>query len=187
MKPSELKPNSTLRNIIVIGSVVAILGVLAAGLLKPAQEGNKSTALLEGKAAPVFDLAMINGGRIQLEQFKGKPVVLNFFASWCVPCKDEAPMLSQAAVEYSKKGVVFLGIAYNDKEDKAREFANTYDLGFPILMDDSSDAGRTSVKYALFGVPETFFIDKDGIVQKHHPEPITRAKLEAGLKRIGVE
>ncbi len=174
-------------NIIIIGVVIAILAVLLGGLLSPTSPSNKSTAALEGKVAPVFDLAMINGGRIKLEQFKGKPVVLNFFASWCVPCKDEAPMFSRAAVEYSKKGVVFLGIAYNDKADKAKEFANQFDLGFPIMMDDSSDNGRTSVKYALFGVPETFFIDKNGVVQKHYPKPIERPELEAGLKLVGVE
>jgi cytochrome c biogenesis protein CcmG, thiol:disulfide interchange protein DsbE len=174
-------------NIIIIAVVIVVLAVLLGGLLRPAEQGNKSTALLENKPAPTFDLAMINGGRIQLEQFKGKPVVINFFASWCVPCKDEAPMFSRAAVEYSKKGVIFLGIAYNDKQDKAREFANQFDLGFPILMDDSSDAGRTSVKYALFGVPETFFIDKDGVVKKHFPKPIERAELEAGLKLVGVQ
>ncbi len=179
--------NTSLRNLIVGTIIIALLGVLLGGLLSPAQPGNKSTAALEGKPAPTFDLSMINGGRINLEQFKGKPVVLNFFASWCVPCKDEAPMFSSAAIEYSQKGVIFLGIAYNDKEDKAREFANQFDLGFPILMDDSSDQGRTSVKYALFGVPETFFIDKNGVVQKHYPKPIERAELEAGLKLIGVE
>jgi cytochrome c biogenesis protein CcmG, thiol:disulfide interchange protein DsbE len=179
--------NSSLRNVLVGAVVIALLGVLLAGLLRPAQPGNKSTAALEGQPAPEFDLAMLGGGRMKLEQFKGKPVVLNFFASWCVPCKDEAPMFSRAAVEYSQKGVIFLGIAYNDKPDKAREFANMYDLGFPIAMDDNTNAGRTSVKYALFGVPETFFIDKNGVVQKHFPKPIERAELEAGLKLIGVE
>ncbi len=179
--------NTAIRNIIIGAVIVAVLGVLLGGLLSPSQPGNKSTAALEGKPAPSFDLTLINGGRIQLEQFKGKPVVLNFFASWCVPCKDEAPMFSRAALEYSKKGVIFLGIAYNDKEDKAREFANQFDLGFPIMMDDSSDAGRTSVKYALFGVPETFFIDKDGVVKKHYPKPIERTELEAGLKLVGVK
>ncbi len=179
--------NTAVRNIIIGAVIVAVLAVLLGGLLTPTQPGNKSTAALEGKPAPSFDLTLINGGRIQLEQFKGKPVVLNFFASWCVPCKDEAPMFSRAAIEYSKKGVIFLGIAYNDKEDKAREFANQFDLGFPIMMDDSSDAGRTSVKYALFGVPETFFIDSNGVVKKHYPKPIERAELEAGLKLLGVE
>lgn len=179
--------NTQIRNLIIGVVVVALFAVLLGGLLTPNQPDNKSTAQLEGKAAPVFDLALLGGGRITLEQFKGKPVVLNFFASWCVPCKDEAPMFSQAAVEYSPKGVIFLGIAYNDKEDKAKEFASQFDLGFPIMMDDSSDKGRTSVKYALFGVPETFFIDKNGIIQKHYPKPIERTELEAGLKLIGVE
>jgi cytochrome c biogenesis protein CcmG, thiol:disulfide interchange protein DsbE len=179
--------NSSLRNLLIGGGVVGLLAVLLGGLLQPAQPGNKSTAALEGQPAPSFDLAMLGGGQMRLEQFRGKPVVLNFFASWCVPCKDEAPMFSQAAVDYSQKGVIFLGIAYNDKPDKAKDFARQYSLGFPIAMDDNSNNGRTSVKYALFGVPETFFIDKNGVIQKHYPKPIERAELEAGLKLIGVE
>ncbi len=173
------------RNFLIIAVVGALLVGFLFALMRPSEPGNKSTALLEEKPAPTFQLKTLDGGQLSLEQFKGKPVVLNFFASWCVPCKDEAPMLAQAAIEYGPKGVIFLGIAYNDKEPKAREFRDQFNLGFPVMMDDNADTGRTSVKYALFGVPETFFIDKDGVVRKHYPKPIVREELEAGLKLIG--
>jgi cytochrome c biogenesis protein CcmG, thiol:disulfide interchange protein DsbE len=168
-----------------IPAVVAVLLVgLIASLLRPAEPGNTSTALLEGKPAPTFTLTSLNKDReVDLEEYRGKPVVLNFFASWCVPCKDEAPMLAQAAEDFAGKAA-FIAIAYNDKADKAKAFGEEYNLRFPLALDDNSDNGRTSVKYALFGVPETFFIDKDGIVRKHYPKPITRAELEAGLKLI---
>ncbi|NJK44796.1 MAG: redoxin domain-containing protein [Pleurocapsa sp. SU_196_0] len=89
--------NPTLRKLL-IPAVISVLFVgLIASLLRPAEPGNTSTALLEGKPAPAFTLVNLNGGTVNLESYKGKPIVLNFFASWCVPCKDEAPMLSQAA------------------------------------------------------------------------------------------
>jgi cytochrome c biogenesis protein CcmG, thiol:disulfide interchange protein DsbE len=177
--------NPTLRKLL-IPAVVAVLFVgLIASLLRPAEPGNTSTALLEGKTAPTFTLVNLNGGTVSLESYKGKPIVLNFFASWCVPCKDEAPMLSQAAQDFGDR-VVFLGVAYNDKADKAKAFGADYNLNFPLALDDDGDTGRASVNYALFGVPETFFIDKDGIVRKHYPKPITRDELEAGLKLIEV-
>jgi cytochrome c biogenesis protein CcmG, thiol:disulfide interchange protein DsbE len=164
--------------------VVILLAGLIASLLRPAEPGNKSTALLEGKPAPTFTLESLNSIQpVSLEAYKGKPVVLNFYASWCVPCKDEAPMLAQAAQDFGGKAA-FIAIAYNDKADKAKAFGEEYNLTFPLALDDNSDDGRTSVKYALFGVPETFFIDKSGIVRKHYPKPINRAELEAGLKLI---
>jgi cytochrome c biogenesis protein CcmG, thiol:disulfide interchange protein DsbE len=174
------------RQFLIPAVVIVLLGGLLAALFTPQQAGNASTAAITGKVAPGFALKTLDGQPVSLAEFKGKPVVLNFFASWCVPCKDEAPMLSQAAQDFKSKDVVFLGIAYNDKAPKTREFRDTYALSFPIAVDDDSDAGRTSVKYALFGVPETFFIDKNGIVQRHEPRPITREQLEDGLKTIGV-
>ena len=92
-------------------------------------------------------------------------------------------MISTAAQEF--KDVVFLGIAYNDKLEKAKEFRDTYSLTFPIAIDDDSDAGRSSVKYALFSVPETYFIDRAGVIQRHNAGPIKRSDLEVGLKTIG--
>jgi cytochrome c biogenesis protein CcmG, thiol:disulfide interchange protein DsbE len=175
--------NPNLRKILIPAVIVVLLGGLFAALLRPADTGNTSTAAVAGKPAPDFTLTTLEGKTVSLAQFKGKPVVLNFFASWCVPCKDEAPMISQAAKDF--KDVVFLGVAYNDKLPKTREFRDTYNLSFPIAVDNDSDLGRTSVKYALFGVPETFFIDRQGVVQKHDPQPISRAQLEAGLKTIG--
>lgn len=175
--------NSSIRKFLIPAVVVVLLGGLLSALLTPQAPANTSTAAIAGKPAPQFTLATLDGKKVSLEQFKGQPVVLNFFASWCVPCKEEAPMISQAAKEYGN--VVFLGVAYNDKIENTRVFRDTYNLSFPIAIDDDSDAGRSSVKYALFGVPETFYIDKNGVVQHHDPGPIKRSDLEAGLKTIG--
>ncbi len=175
--------NSSIRKFLIPAVVVALLGGLLAALLTPQAPANTSTATVTGKVALDFTLSTLDGKKVSLAEFKGKPVVLNFFASWCGPCKDEAPMISTAAQEF--KDVIFLGIAYNDKLEKAKEFRDTYSLTFPIAIDDDSDAGRSSVKYALFSVPETYFIDRAGVIQRHNAGPITRTDLEVGLKTIG--
>jgi cytochrome c biogenesis protein CcmG, thiol:disulfide interchange protein DsbE len=109
-------------------------------------------------------------------------VVVNFFASWCVPCRDEAPLLRSTALEAANKDVVILGVAYSDKEPDTRKFRDEFNLGFPVLMD--SDDSRASVDFGIKGVPETFFVSKDGKIAKYHPGPIDAAALEAGLKSI---
>ena len=181
--PSVVTEPRAIRKFLIPAVVVVLLAGLLSALLTPQVPANTSTATVTGKVAPDFTLSTLDGKTISLAQFKGQPVVLNFFASWCGPCKDEAPMISTAAQEF--KGVVFLGIAYNDKLEKAKEFRDTYSLTFPVVIDDDSDAGRSSVKYALFSVPETYFIDRAGVIQRHNAGPITRTDLESGLKTIG--
>lgn len=158
--------------------VIALLALLALGLLRP-RDGNDP---IVGQIAPTFTLQNIDGGRIDLAQFKGRPVIVNFFASWCEPCKYEAPLLRQAVLTYAPKGVMFLGIAYNDKPADARKFRDEYGLGFPMLLDD--DQSRASVAYGLVGVPETYFINRAGRILSRHKGQLMEADLEAGLKAI---
>ena len=184
MKPVEesaprASTNSNLSKIIGPILIVLAIGGLAYGLLKPTSSLKNA---LEGSPAPDFTLKSLDGGKIELSSFKGRPVVVNFFASWCLPCRDEAPLLRSTALEAANKNVVILGVAYSDKEPDTRKFRDEFNLGFPVLMD--SDDSRASVNYGIKGVPETFFISKDGKIAKYHPGPIDAAALEAGLKAI---
>jgi cytochrome c biogenesis protein CcmG, thiol:disulfide interchange protein DsbE len=165
----------------IIGPILIVLTIaaLAYGLLKPTSSLKNA---LEGSPAPEFNLKSLDGGKIQLSSFKGRPVIVNFFASWCVPCRDEAPLLRSTALESANKNVVILGIAYSDKEADTRKFRDDFNLGFPVLLD--SDDSRASVNYGIKGVPETFFIGKDGKIARYHPGPIDAVSLEAGLKAI---
>ncbi len=165
----------------IIGPILIVLAIggLAYGLLKPTSSLKNA---LEGSPAPDFTLKSLDGGRIQLSSFKGRPVVVNFFASWCLPCRDEAPLLRTTALEAANKNVVILGVAYSDKEPDTRKFRDEFNLGFPVLMD--SDDSRASVNYGIKGVPETFFVGKDGKIARYHPGPLDAASLEAGLKSI---
>jgi cytochrome c biogenesis protein CcmG/thiol:disulfide interchange protein DsbE len=138
-------------------------------------------------AAPQFTLPRITGiagslpGSIALASLRGKVVVLNFWASWCIPCKKEAPRLQDAYRRYAKQGVVVLGVDAQDFTGDARRFANRYKLTYPIGRDGS---GKTLTPYGVTGFPETFFVDRSGrLVGQRVEGEILAAQLDAGIKR----
>ena len=160
-------------------AVLALLALLAAALLRPRADAAQTGGTpLAGKPAPDFELATLDGGSLRLSSLRGRPVLVNFWASWCLPCRDEAPMLNQAARDGD--GLVVLGVVYRDTPDKARAFRDEFRLGFPVLL----DGDRTAVLYGLTGVPETFFISPDGRIVSRHAGPLTASALEAGLKGL---
>lgn len=113
-----------------------------------------------GGPAPSFSLRRIDGtGKLDLASLRGKPVVLNFWASWCVPCKAEAKLLEQAWNQYRGSGVVFVGVDYHDVTSDARTFLTHHGITYPTVQDGS---GMTGDRYGLTGVPETYFIDRRG-------------------------
>jgi cytochrome c biogenesis protein CcmG, thiol:disulfide interchange protein DsbE len=118
---------------------------------------------LIGKPATPFSLTTFEGKPISLEAFRGQVVVVNFWASWCYPaCYEEAPTLARAWEEYKDRGVVLIGIDIQDKEEAAKKFLAQFSYRFPNAPDPT---GRVSVDYGVYGVPETFFIDRAGRVR----------------------
>ncbi|GGJ85118.1 thiol:disulfide interchange protein [Deinococcus aquiradiocola] len=159
--------------------LVAALGV---GLLRG--NGTQDGGPLVGKAAPDFTLQTIDGGRVSLASLKGRPVVLNFWASWCVPCRDEAPLLRDLSEKQSANGLAVVGVVFSDKDLKSvRSFVQEYALAYPSLLDPNLN---TAITYGVSGVPETFFIDKGGMVRGYDQGGLTRERLQAGLTKIGV-
>jgi cytochrome c biogenesis protein CcmG, thiol:disulfide interchange protein DsbE len=136
-----------------------------------------------GRPAPAFTLRRVNGaGKLSLASLRGRPVVLNFWASWCVPCKGEAKMLEQAWQQYRAKGVVFLGVDYHDVTSDARTFLSHHGVTYTTVQDGS---GMVGDRYGLTGVPETFFIDRSGrLVGVHIVGTITN---QAVAFRRGIE
>jgi cytochrome c biogenesis protein CcmG, thiol:disulfide interchange protein DsbE len=136
---------------------------------------------LTGKMAPTFTLKSLEGYEISLEDTKGGPVVINFWATWCVPCVQEHKQLLDAAKAYKPKGVAFLGILYGDTAEKALQFTSQHGSAYPTLIDD---AQRTNIDYGVAGVPETYILDKEGIIIKKFSGPVLKADLDAVLKEL---
>ncbi|MFP5318203.1 MAG: TlpA family protein disulfide reductase [Acidimicrobiia bacterium] len=133
------------------------------------------SALL-GKPAPPFNLpALDGGGTVDSTSMRGDVVVVNFWASWCVPCREEAPELEAFARRWSGRGVRLVGIVYNDERAAAVEFRDRYGLTYPQAIDPG---GRTAIDYGVFGVPETYVVAPDGTVMAKLLGAVDAASLE---------
>jgi len=140
--------------LVALAAVAGLLGLLVWRLT------HQSHPPRLGAPAPSFSLRRIDGaGTLDLASLHGKAVVLNFWASWCVPCKGEAAMLEQAWKQYRSQGVVFLGVDYHDVTSDARTFLTHHGITYPTVQDGSGAVGD---RYGLTGVPETYFIDRNG-------------------------
>ena len=120
---------------------------------------NIGVGLNPGDKAPEISLKDFNGKEISLEVYKGKTILLNFWASWCQPCIEEAPELEQLYRNLKDKDFVIIGIAVDDDEEAVKEFIKKYSITYPILNDSKSKISR---KYKTKGYPESFVIDKQG-------------------------
>ncbi|HKU56322.1 MAG TPA: TlpA disulfide reductase family protein [Gaiellaceae bacterium] len=146
---------------------------LVAGLLALLvwQLGHQQHAPSVGSTAPGFTLSRLDGpGTVSLASFRGKPVVLNFWASWCDPCKSEARVLERDWASYRHRGVVFIGVDYHDLGSDARKFVKAHALTFTMLKDGS---GKVTGSYGISQVPETYVLDRQGRVVAHLAGPIT--------------
>jgi cytochrome c biogenesis protein CcmG/thiol:disulfide interchange protein DsbE len=127
-----------------------------------------------GSKAPEFTAPYLDEpGSFRLSALRGKPVLLNFWASWCEPCEDEAPLLQEAYARYQDE-VEFVGIDIRDARDDAIEFVDDYGLTYPQVRDEVL---RIYNQYGLLGQPESFFIDQDGTVVQHVKGPLRESVL----------
>jgi cytochrome c biogenesis protein CcmG/thiol:disulfide interchange protein DsbE len=136
-----------------------------------------------GNPAIPFELKSLDGQSVVLASFRGKPLVVNFFASWCDPCRDEMPLINELASKATKSGYSVLGIAVEDSRAAVTEYAREAKLVFPIALDLNSTVKRS---YRIFGPPATFFIDHQGIIRDIVVGPITPERARDGLTKAGV-
>jgi cytochrome c biogenesis protein CcmG/thiol:disulfide interchange protein DsbE len=180
-----------------IGVVVALLGLLIWDVVHSGKGASFTTKIREGEepAAPVFALpvlwdrrdtwpsalrARIDDGRLGLDELRGYPVVVNFWASWCVPCKEEARAFHAVAERYAGR-VVFVGMDTQDFKGAARRFLRRYDVNY-VSVRDGTD--HTYTQYGLTGVPETYFVDASGRAVDHAVGAVSKRELEAGVRAL---
>jgi cytochrome c biogenesis protein CcmG/thiol:disulfide interchange protein DsbE len=136
----------------------------------------------QGFLAPDFSLQTPDGQILNLAEFRGRPILINLWASWCPPCKAEMPDLEQVYKDYQSEGFIILGVNATNQDDpgKAISFAKEYGLTFPILFDMD---GKVSQLYQLQALPTSFFVDKNGVIQ----DVVIGGPMSAALLRIRVE
>jgi len=166
------------KTVLIIGVVVVavVVFVLFAGL-------GKDPAIIDspliGKPAPPFALKAVGSGEtIDLESLRGKPVILNFWATWCGPCYEEHPTL--VANARALPNVQFVGVVFNDEENKIMRFLAERGTAYPTLLDAN---GKTAIAYGVGGVPETYFINPAGTIVAKYAGPLSTEELQANLAK----
>lgn len=155
--------------------ILAVWGVLL--LAGPAAP----TVARVGQPAPEFTLTDLDGNRLSLAELRGRPVIVNFWASTCGPCRDEFPLLASAAAAHEGEQLAVVGIVFRDGAEPAREFLAQMGATWPSAMDPNE---AVAARFGIIWPPDTFFIDRDGVVVRRQIGELSAADLERGLAKI---
>lgn len=166
--------------IVVIVSV-GFLGFLVWGMLNKQPLTGLSGITMVNRPAPDFTLTTFKGTTISLEGLKGKPIVINFWASWCPPCRIEAPLLERTWRAYKNRDVVFVGVDVQDREEDALNYIREFDITYPNGPDPT---GEISIDYGVSGLPVTFFVSKKGEIVRRWVGAIERSVLISSIEEI---
>lgn len=168
-----------------VGAVLGLIVVVAAAVIFASRFGVDPTlgpSPLVGKPAPTVTLTSIDDDTaIALADYSGSVLVVNFWAPWCVPCRAEHAVLVEAAREYASSGVVVLGVTFESELDDVIAFLDELGRAYPVAMDQRS---RAAIAFGVRGVPETFFIDRNGIVVGKVSGPVDEAVMTSTLDSI---
>jgi len=168
-----------LAHLVIAATLPLVLLVLLGAMLLSRVPSASSTAV--GTLAPDFSLADLDGNPIRLADLRGRPVVVNFWASWCGPCVEEFPLLREAADHHAGHGLVVIGIVYQDRSEAARDFMDRNGATWAAAMDPGE---RVAAAYGILGPPETFFIGRDGRIEARQFGQFSAGSLDEKLAAI---
>ena len=177
-RPAQEAPVTGWKRWLPLGLAIPFLGLLAFGLTRDARN---IPSPLPGEAAPDFALETMDGDSVRLADYRGRAVILNFWASWCGPCRYEHPALVRAARTWPDSQVVVLGVLYQDSPANARRFLRELGDEWTTVLDPRS---RTAIEYGVWGVPETFFIAPDGTVAHKQNGPVSWSIIQERVTPI---
>ena len=184
------------RGWLLMGTAVPVLALIALLAWASVKSGSNPGGLVvndefgqvsvDAEAARNFSLELLDGETVTLSELKGKVIMLDFWASWCPPCRQEAPTLSQVYREFKGQEVEFIGIDIWDRPSDAIEYVDLFDVPYPNSIDSE---GIVAIDYGVKGIPEKIFIDPNGFISKKFVGPISadtlRATLDGLLKGTG--
>jgi DsbE subfamily thiol:disulfide oxidoreductase len=188
--PPPWKGGRTVRNLLIAGLVLGVVALAVvefrtrgtAGVQSIGVADYRAHAETRSEAAPGFSLPSLDGdGSVSLASFRGKIVVLNFFASWCAPCRLEAPGLRKVSEDYADRGVQLLGVDFRDNDAAGQAFMHEFGLDYPAASDAS---GSLADDFALYGMPTTFVIDADGVIRYRFVGYVQEESLRGALDAL---
>lgn len=140
-----------------------------------------SEGLEAGQRAPDFELAGLDGKPLRLSDLRGRPVLLNFWATWCGPCRQEMPLLQETAERYADRGLAVVGVDVGEGAETVRNYARSLGVEFPILLDSTQDI---SDRFRVYALPTSFFIDSQGVIDLHFIGPLDAQMIEHRLEAM---
>jgi DsbE subfamily thiol:disulfide oxidoreductase len=178
--------------VVVFLSVLAVLAIIVVGLLELQNRGTEgisglsvadrqAAAQVEDSPAPSFSMETLDGSTVSLDEMRGDIVVINFWATWCLPCRQEAPAFRRLSEEYESKGVRFLGINERDDRASAQTFVREFRLDYPSVFDPS---GSLAFDFELYAMPTTFVVDPDGVIRYRFVGYLTETDLRGAIEDL---
>ncbi len=167
--------------IIWLAAVAALTWILPSHLPRPVDLGAAPTVARTGFRAPSFSLATLDGKKVTLDGLRGRPVLINFWATWCPPCQAELPALQAASTRYAGDGLLVVGVDMAESQDTVAAFAQQLGLHFPLALDRD---GKVTGQYGVRGLPTSIFVDRQGVVRSTYTGALTDALLQARLADI---
>lgn len=162
-------------------AAAALLIAVFAPLFVSKAPGRAGPGGLAGQTAPVFSLLDDRGAPVSLPQYRGRIVVMNLWASWCPPCREEMPDLQRLSDTYSARGLAIVGVNEGESAQRARAFAAALHIRFPIWLDTAEQYGRT---YAALGLPTTVIVDRNGTVVRGFDGALTFEQMKAAVEPL---
>jgi peroxiredoxin len=141
----------------------------------------RSEGVKEGSQAPDFVLEALDGEQVSLEEFSGQVVLMNFWATWCPPCKAEIPDIEAAYQLHQEDGLVVLGINVEESRETVEPFVEEFNITYPVLLDEARQVFKA---YRVSGLPMSVIVDREGVIRVRHTGTMTAAQLERYLEQL---